>query len=156
MGLDYILDVQTKLEQPQALRLIADKIGVEPTDNTDVDTPILSIFVTKADENHREIIKNDFGFMPTLTVDFRLSPENDEDARNGRRDIIRAVMSILRNSDGDAVFQFNYDYPLLERSNGRLMLNSDWKEWISYSMLKEVDVPYEFITGMQHRRVPTA
>lgn len=143
MGLDYIIDIETDLEQQRALRLIADALGIEPTDKTDIDTPILSIFVTETIESRRETVEEGFGFTPTLTVDFTFSPETDEDEESGRHDMMRAVMTLLHNTDGNAVLQFNYDYPLLERTNGRLVLNGDWKEWTSYGLLNDVTLPHE-------------
>lgn len=142
MGLDYVLDLEAKIEQQQALHLIASEIGVAPTDDTDIDTPILSIAVRKS-ADHRSIILDDFGFLPTITATFRLSPETDEDEETGRHQLMRAVMTLLHNTDGNAVLQFNYDYPLLERINGRLVLNGDWKEWTSYGLLDDVTLPHE-------------
>ena len=60
----------------------------------------------------------------------------------GDHNLLRAVMALLKTSNGDAALFLNYETPLLLRRQGKLMLNAECGWWRRPAMLELVDMPY--------------
>jgi hypothetical protein len=60
---------------------------------------------------------------------------------------VRAVVALLKQGEGDALFLYCSDSPALMRKDGKLILDSRsgiWKPVVKPAVLPLIDLPHEF------------
>lgn len=143
MATEYDLNIATGLEPLQVTQIIANELGYKWGGQDHVTTPTLFISATLKEKVSAEYFNKLFGFCPDVLVGFRLQPKSQDGERSGRQEMLRATMAMLHNESGDGVLLLNGEHVLLQKIAGQLTLNSEWREWESYSLLPEVTLPYE-------------
>lgn len=146
MALEYELALSTRMTPTQVLEMLSRQLGElilrwngknsdylwGPTININVSEPIRS---TPA------IIKEGFGFLPTLMVGFRFTTNTDYDVF--RQSMLQATMLLLEQSQ-DAVLLFNYEIIVLQRLGGKLTFNADYHVFDDDTWLRSrLTLPYE-------------
>jgi hypothetical protein len=72
-------------------------------------------------------VEESFGFVPAVTVGFRLN--KGWDMRRQDHDFVRLVAAVLTDVEGDAVFVFEGEYVELVRISGVLTVNTATDFW---------------------------
>lgn len=160
MAVNYRLEFDTSLLAEAALALIEKTFSFKrrsvdnlawPPNSEDAAITIYASNFTGGDDYYakvqREIMEEGFGFMPTLAVIFRLRRAHVSYADYDEAEHLkyRAVMLLLQQSPGDAVFLFNGEEIVLQRLKGQLTLNMDWGQWDSanFDYLNEITLPHD-------------
>ncbi|AOX02099.1 hypothetical protein BJP34_24045 [Moorena producens PAL-8-15-08-1] len=133
MALDFDLEMVTELKPQQALNILATKLALEwQQDN--LKAPGILINADVEDRWEQDVTEENFGFRPTLVVGFRINP--NQDYEGGLRTLIRATISLLQQTVGEAVLLFNYETVVLQRLGNKLILN---EEMLEPSIISEID-----------------
>lgn len=141
MGLDYSLKLSTDMPPSQALRLMAEHLGLVSWDESHLGGPAIWIGAVGISESGRSLIKEGFHFSPDISVLFRLDP-NEDDYEEGNRVMLRAVMLLLEHG-GDGVLLFNGERIILQRLAGDLVLNAEYGNWTQGLCLEnEIRLPH--------------
>lgn len=101
------------------------------------------IRVVDANPGPHDPVTEDFGFIPTVRVAFRL--DKFTDSRSQQDDMIRLVSGLLDRAPGDAVLHFQYEQVWLLRQNGELSVSEDDDIWPP-QRLAAVHQPYRRAT----------
>ncbi|WP_413470381.1 SitI3 family protein [[Phormidium] sp. LEGE 05292] len=88
----------------------------------------------------QEVIAEEFGFQPSIVVDFRINPKDAY--KEGKDTLIKGTLDLLDRVQGDAVLLFNGEQPVLQRINGKLRLYSGWEATL-INILHDRKLPYE-------------
>lgn len=143
MGLDYVLDASTDMKRAQALDLLA---GCIPElqwseEHGSLYAPDIIITVLELSSEGDSIIEESFGFRPSLSVGFRY-PSN-RDYENFVKTMLRGALPLL-DQGRDGVLLFNGEIIVLQRMEGRLVFNADYRLYKDEHWLKDnVPVPFE-------------
>jgi hypothetical protein len=141
MSAEYQLYLATIIEPLQALQMVSQGFELEWVDEPNGPCLFGSGMLVWA--NHpiefKSIIEEEFGFVPNITIWFRLNW--DADFEKADRITIRVTIELLRQSSEDAVL-LNGDSTVLQRLGGNLLLNDAFNPWIT-ELLPEVTLPYE-------------
>ena len=142
MSAEYQLYLATIIEPLEALQIVSQGFELEWVDEPN--GPCLFGSGMLLGANHgiefQSIIEEEFGFVPNITIWFRLNW--DADFAKADQIMIRVTIELLRQSSEDAVLLFNYDSIVLQRLGGNLLLNDAFNPWIT-DLLPEVTLPYE-------------
>jgi hypothetical protein len=142
MALDYSLELSTHLKPTQALDLLAERLGLQQSDEAHLGGPGIWISAIRQTQLGRSIIEEGFHFSPDLSVGFRLDP-NSFDYEKGKRLMLQSTLLLLEQAGKDGVLLFNGENIVLQRMGGKLLLNEDWS-WTDESRLEEeITLPYE-------------
>ena len=138
MALEYVLRIDSDFSVHQMAEIVADRIDakIEPDQ---LSRPGLTIHISPETERGYAVIKQAFGFSPTVRVVFRL--DKFEHTESARKQLLSATLELLRRSQGNAVLLFNNEDVVLLRTHGRLILNDESGFWTS-DHLSEIDLPY--------------
>jgi hypothetical protein len=145
VSLDHELELTTKLKPEEALRLLADRLGLQWGDEEHLFAPGLFVSAIVSAGGFREMIEEAFHFKPDLSVGFQIY-SSDQEAPNAyeeaHRLMLRATMLLLEHS-GDGVLLFNGEHIRLQRLGGELVLNEDYGNWTGGLRLEdEVRLPH--------------
>jgi len=145
MGVDYNLELAVGMEPKQVLNLLARHLGFPLGTEPHLNGPGLWTHVGETSKVRRTLIEEALQFSPTVSVQFRLSP-NDDDYAGGCRRMLRAVLFLLElETARDGVFFFNWEIIVLQRLKKRgLVLNSNYVKgtWLEDEFHVN-QVPYE-------------
>ncbi|HZI08510.1 MAG TPA: SitI3 family protein [Archangium sp.] len=143
MGLDYSLKLTTDMTRARALGLLAEQIPELQwsEENKSLYAPDIIITVLELSSEGDSIIEENFGFRPSLSVGFRY-PSN-RDYENFAKTMLRGALPLLAQGR-DGVLLFNGEIIVLQRREGRLVFNADYRlyrdeHWLSAN----VPVPFE-------------
>ena len=121
MAISYGLEIATLLKPQQALELMAAHQDLSWQDHS-LRGEGIQIHASYLDDSDQLLTEEDFGFRPTLEVNFRLNPSQYDTAMKALCD---ANLALLTQETGDAVLLFNYETVVLQRINGHLTFNSE-------------------------------
>ena len=122
MAISYELDLVTELEPEQALKLISSKKKLSRLDDR-LSGDGIQIYASYLDETDEQLLAEEMPqFHPTLAINFRLNPSQDDTAMKALCD---ATLALLTQDPGDAVLLFNYETVVLQRIKGHLTFNSE-------------------------------
>ncbi|MFB2976864.1 SitI3 family protein [Microseira sp. BLCC-F43] len=141
MSIDYQLYLSTALEPLQSLNILSKSFDFEWS--SELPNPWLfreEIVIGSLSDDEPSIMEEAFGFRPTIYVWFRVA--KNQYGEKGFRTMLQAVMELLRQITGDAVFLSNGEVILFQRLGGQLLLNEQCNSWIT-SYLPLVTLPYE-------------
>jgi hypothetical protein len=142
MGLDNSLELSTDMKPAQALRLLAERFGLEWGDDSHLLGPAVWVSAIEPEQDFKLMIEEAFQFRPDLSVGFRLDPNGGE-YEEGNRIMLRATMFLLEHGR-DGVLLFNGEHIVLQRFGGHLVLNEDSKNWTDGLRLEdEIRLPHE-------------
>lgn len=143
MATEFSLELSTDLKPARALRLMADRLGLEWGDEEHLLGPALWVSAVEATPGWSTAeVEEAFHFRPTLSVGFRLDP-NSDDYEESYHLLLRAVLLLLEHGR-DAVLLFNGETIVLQRLAGQLVLNADYRVWKEgYRLEGEVHLPHE-------------
>ncbi|WP_257452646.1 SitI3 family protein [Archangium lipolyticum] len=142
MGLEYGLELSTDLGPTQALRLLAERLGLPWGNERSLRGSALWIDLSEPSNTGREIIEEGFHFRPDVLVIFRLDSNSDQ-YEEGHRVMLRATMLLLEHGR-DGVLLFNGERIILQRLAGELVLNADYGNWTKGLQLEnEIQLPHE-------------
>jgi hypothetical protein len=139
MALEYRLRIATSLEPSQVLRSLSLLHSLETRSGQLSGPGVIAIQVSPVSERGSSVIRDAFGFSPTVDITFRLEKLENLDA--GVRTVIRATLELLRETAGEVVMLFNGEDVVLLRKDGLLVLNNAWDFW-SQARLAQVTLPY--------------
>lgn len=143
MALEYDLNLTTRLDEKQALEMLAGRIpGLNWGDDYSflVDSTA-TITALVASASTRRLFEDTFHFVPTLGIGFRFVSNTDYD--RFRLLMLQATTLLLEHAR-DAVLLFNYETIVLQRFGGKLVLNSDYHIFEDDGGLKSMLThPYE-------------
>jgi hypothetical protein len=138
MSISYSLE----LADPFDKEVVADRLATVPglaRDDDGISAPDLFVSVNEAKGLIVELVKDDFGFVPRVSVRFR--PRKDSEWDEALSRMVRAFVVALQLGAGDAVALFNSEKVVLLRRNGELLLNRDLEFWTE-PRLALVTLPY--------------
>ena len=142
MGLDYTLSLISDMLPSEAVNLMADRLELKKVDEAHLVGAAMMASVKQPSRGWQEMIEEGFHFTSTLLILFRLDP-NDEGYEQGLRLMLRATQVLLERGK-DAVLLFNGEHILLQRSQGRLVLNTEYSHWTQgFRMAGEIWLPHE-------------
>ncbi len=142
MGLDNSLELSTDLKPARALRLLAERFGLEWADAAHLLGPAVWVSAIEPDQDFKRMIEEAFHFKPDLSVGFRLDPNSGE-YEEGSRIMLRATMLLLEQGR-DGVLLFNGEHIVLQRLSECLVLNEDSSNWTEGLRLEnEIRLPHE-------------
>ena len=121
MAISYELDLVTKLEPEQALKLISSQKKLFGLDNSLREDGI-QIRASYLDESEQLLAEEMPQFHPTLAINFRLNPNQYDTAMKA---LCNATLALLTQEPGDAVLLLNFETVILQRINGHLSFNSE-------------------------------
>ena len=140
MPLSYQLELSTEIAPLEFIELLPNAINFEwikkDIDKSQIFTSGIILGVNKATEHTQNIINNAFGFIPQIDIWFRLNP-NDPKYDKARKILLMFILNVLKKSQGEAVFLFNYEITFLAKIENILMFDTKMKNWFE-------DVEYEF------------
>lgn len=143
MATEYHLSVATPQEPQPVVQLLAEALRLEQQPDGFLVGPGILLGVRPMTGLRRTVLREAFGFDPSLSILFRMyNNAPDDEYSMGKHILIRATMLVLERDPGDAVLLFNGEQVILQRLQGRLALNHDWQEWTSYQLLADVTLPY--------------
>jgi hypothetical protein len=143
MALDYDLDLATHMRPAEALEQIASQFP-ELTWSEDkffLFDETISISAIELRKRSQDLVKDAFGFTPTVSIGFRQA--KDGDWEKFRDILLQATMLLLEHAQ-DAVLLFNGENVILQRLMGRLAFNADSGLWRDEDWLRrKVQIPFE-------------
>ncbi len=142
MAISHRLRLQTHLSLREIEDLLFNSdLGLERLENNGgLDGLGVWITYSKVSDFGKEITLDDYGFIPDVSIGFRMALSESE--TEGQRITERACAILLAQGNGDAVYFFNSDNLALKRINGKLTIYDDWTEWLM-SKLDKLKIPYE-------------
>ena len=139
--MDYTLYLSTAKSSDEIL------VSLEALSNADdlisCDEPDLSFLA--ADVDHpvtRADIEETYGFVPSVKIMFMLDKFHDN-LPELQAKLVRSVIALLVEEEGDAVLEFVGGPPVLKRNGGQLLLNENWSLWKSKA-LEGLALDYRF------------
>jgi hypothetical protein len=140
MALEYTATLAGELKVVDVLEWLSSVPGFKE-DNGKLIAPDLQISINKTTGLASLVIEDEFGFSPSVSVSFRLNKFGDPVSM--RKQIVRAVSSLLQHTLEDTVFLFNGQTVVLQRIKEKLELNRIEGFWVN--VVKELVVgSYEF------------
>jgi len=144
MAVEYSIDIASDLNRDQAMRLLAERLGMEQTEGFVHKPGTMSIGACDIEPGHwTEVTEEAFHFTPNLSMSFRrLYEANGEEFA---RLMLRATMLLLEHGR-DAVLLFNGEIIVFQRLRGQLTFNTDYELQVGKDELllkEEVRIPYE-------------
>lgn len=144
MAIEYGFDMDIPLEPQDALKLLIEKNGFEWGLEQDKGANIFGygLWIPGWQPPHysQDLTEEAFGFRPTLGMTFRIQ---SRDYSVAMKAIIRAVMTLLEHSPGDAVLAANGEYVSLQRLDGELLIDLSSNPLHMELILPEVTLPHE-------------
>lgn len=151
MSLVHDIEISTDLTPKQVNDIMAAAVNPTSRDENSLRLSGLFAITGKLKGPGQSVTGEDYGFHPTLNVVFEIYSSEGEDYLGGMRAMMRATMALLQHEPGDAVMLFNGERTVLQRINGKLMLNEAWDNWVAHAqVLSEITLPYE----LRHLRSP--
>ncbi len=142
MSVDYYLEIAASYNAKQILDLICNKSNIEKIDKKTFALPGLCGYVLETGDRIKSLVKDEFGFYPTVNISFVPMFQSDESIQ-GRRSIIKISMLVLNYEIGDAVLSREYEQILFYRLNGKLVLNSKYFTSDSiFERTEDINLPY--------------
>jgi hypothetical protein len=142
MSVSHSLDIQTELSLEEIKELlIGSNLGLTTIDNFNgLDGFGITVFYNLVGDYSKKVIHDDYGFIPDVSIGFRLALNESETAGDITAEKICAIL--LAQGTGDAIYFYNSDNLVFKRINGKLTLYDDWAD----SLIPELDrlsVKYE-------------
>jgi len=125
MSLDCSLYIDTELEIPEIVRLLV----VERSflgDERSIEKRGVKAVVTGVHPLTRDLIRDEVGFSPTVSILFTM---DKDDAAKARDVMIADVAAFLGRVSGDAILVMSGDRSLLARRGGRIELNGSFYDF---------------------------
>lgn len=144
MALEYTLSLDSALDPEGLLRACEQALGLSPKpripgDIVERNAPGMFLTGAFAAPMEREVLEDELGIRPRVTVTFRL----DKEVRHAARlRMLRATADLLTRIPGDAALVFNGDFVLLVRRDGRVLVNAS-DDLFDPDELAALDLPYE-------------
>ncbi len=127
MSIDYTFYITTAKTPNDLVESLGALSGDD--DVMSPDEPGLSIFATSVDHPVVQAdVEETFGFVPTSKVLFAMDKFHD-DLPGLQAKLVRSVIALLNEHEGDAVLVSSAGPPLLLRKSGELYLNQNWSSW---------------------------
>jgi hypothetical protein len=128
MSIEYTLYISNNLSMDEV-----DKILQKSTKD-------IVTYIGKPNNMRISIIEDELNFTSNVFIKFVLGKFNK--LQEGKKNVLRATLDMLKSVDGDLALLFNGEEVLLIRSKGVLVLNSNPDLWTD-SDIVTIDVPYE-------------
>jgi hypothetical protein len=146
MSISHNLDIQTTLSLEEIKELlIKSNLGLTAIDNFNgLDGFGITVFYTLAGDYGKKVIQEDYGFLPDVSIGFRLARNESETA--GTETTAKALAILLLQGSGDAVFFINSDYIVLKRLNNKLTVYKEISGWLIPELDKS-GIKYELETS---------
>ncbi|MFB2837153.1 SitI3 family protein [Floridanema evergladense] len=125
MALNYILNLEANIKPVEALQIISKYLGLKWHKKDSLAGLGVIVYATLKSQIGQEVIAEEFGFQPSIVVDFRINPKDAY--KEGKDTLIKGTLDLLDRFQGDAVLLFNGEQPVLQRINGKLRLYSGWE-----------------------------
>ena len=125
MALDFYLKLQTKLKPEEINRKILELDGFEKDEEGHrflAEGIVGGVF--PMNKNSRQVLCEEVNINANTRIWFWLDAGEEDLYKRGLRNGLRAFMTVLQNTDGDAVIRLNGDDVKLIRKNGKVILNS--------------------------------
>jgi hypothetical protein len=126
MSLDYSLALAGALSAESICNQLAQS-GEFSMQKGELEAPGLYISILVPSGLSRQIIEEEFNFVPTLELDFRLDKFKDTDLAVRR--ILAGVAELLRATEADLSLLFNGEIVILTRIAGNLELYDSPEFW---------------------------
>ena len=148
MAIEFDLDLSSGVEPTQALEMLSSHIGGLVLTWNGVNSDYLrgstiEINVAEPIRSWPEIIREGFGFVPTLVVRFRFKLRAETDYDTNRQIMFRATMYMLEHAQ-DAVLLANGETIILQRLGGKLAFNSECVVWDEEWLKSRLTIPFEY------------
>lgn len=140
MALNYVLNLEANIKPVEALQLIYKYFGLEWHKKDSLAGLGVIVYATQISQIGQEVIAEEFGFQPSIAVDFRINPKDAY--KEGKDTLIRATLELLYHVPGNAILLFNGEQPVLQRINGTLRLYPGW-ETTAKTILDDRKLPYK-------------
>lgn len=139
MANEYWLYSEAEVTREQVLALLADLFDAEYTDFGLGRGESLAVTAWPVDSEERIEVAQDAGVAePKVGALFRLrSVDTIETADRETREILDAVLALIRAYSADAVLQFDIE-TVLRHTEGQVVLNSDWPGWTEIPALAAI------------------
>jgi hypothetical protein len=125
MALNYVLNLEANIKPVEALQFISKYLGLEWHKRNSLAGLGVIVYATKKNQLGQEVIAEEFGFQPSIAVDFRINPKDAY--KEGKDTLIRATLELLDHLPGNAILLFNGEQPVLQKINGKLRLYLGWE-----------------------------
>lgn len=148
MALTYTLELEAKIQPTELLSFINQFSGIPYVNDHQLSDQLSELLVIAyRNEDEDNLIKDEFGFSPTVTLNFRHGKR--EHARNDEL-MLKIVANVLKEFDGDMVLEYQSPSVVIQRIKGRITFNSDWHELSGINQLKEAGLDYGFAKLKSH------
>ena len=139
MANEYWLYSEAEVTREQVLAQLADLLHAEHTDFGLGRGESLAVTAWSVDSAQRIEAARDAGVAdPKVGALFRLrSVDTVETADRETREILEAVLALLRAYPADAVLQLDTE-SVLRRADGQVVLNSEWPGWAEIPALAAI------------------
>jgi hypothetical protein len=144
MSIANSLEIQTRLSVEEIEALLRTQLPLVFNEaQGELLGETLTISVSPSSRLNQAIIKDSFGFCPTITVGFQYLPYRELLEPPGVL-MLKTTMLLLVHDAGDAVLLWNGDTAILQRTHGQLALNRDFSFWHedSSSYFSLIPLPY--------------
>lgn len=142
MAITHSLDLQTSLSLKEIEDLLFNSgLGLTILED-DGGLDGLGVWVTyhPAGSITRKATLKDYGFIPDVSVGFRMALSESE--TEGQKITEKVCAILLAQKSGDAVYFFNSDNLAFKRINGKLTIYDDWAQWLMPE-LDKLGIKYE-------------
>jgi hypothetical protein len=145
MALEFELSLQTSFTPEEITDLVIKETNFVKShkgkDDGDFYTLGFICWVGLIDKNSQDIILEKYNVQTNLSLWFRHDYDN---YKEGLKNILKAVIIILQNTNGDAVFEDVSGYIKLIRVNGKITLCSSAFFEDEEAMWRFKDIPFEY------------
>jgi hypothetical protein len=144
MALEFYLRLQTSLDPKEIVNhILKDNEFIESTksDDGDVYGTGFITWVYLIDEDSKTITFENVGIKTNINV--KCWHQNSE-YEIGLRNILKIFISVLKQTNGDAVVQLEFDDIRLLRKDGKIYLNPKSFSEDEEAMWRFKDVPFEY------------
>lgn len=143
MATEYYFHLTTPLEPQKALDLLVNENqfewGPDQSKVPQIGGYGLWVPAIKPYASTQSLYEENFGFRPMLSITFRIQSKEYGVAI---RAIVRCVMTLLKQSSGDAILDSNGSI-ILQRIKGELLIHEDRNPLYMELFLAEVTLPYK-------------
>ncbi len=145
MALEYELSLKTSFIPEEITDLIVKETNFirsqKGKDDGDFYTLGFICWVGLISENSQDVILEKYNVKTNLSLWFR---HDNDNYKEGLRNMLKAVTIILQNTDGDAAFESVSGYLNLIRKNGIIHLDSEAFFEDEEAMWRFKDIPFEY------------
>jgi hypothetical protein len=138
MSLEYSLVIATEAKYNMLEERLCQVPGYKRTE-AGLTSSSSTIEIHKPGRLEYEVIKEEFGFTPSVSISFLIDKESDPIERRTR--LAMGCLALLGSDVDNAVLLFNGEYTVMIFQQGSLDLNSDGEFWTK-EVINVISTPY--------------